>query len=396
MAPMTRALTLLLFFGLSALLSACASPDASLPKVGHVFIIVLENEDYEASFGSDSPAKYLQTLAQKGATLTNYYGIGHASLDNYVAMISGQAPNPATQADCRTYSDFVSKGTASGGQEIGTGCVYPPNVATIANQLEAKGLSWKAYMEDMGNNPNRESATCGHPVIGERDRTQSAEKGDQYAARHNPFVYFHGIIDGAACAHVVNARDLVSDLRNTDTTPNFAFISPNLCNDGHDGGTRGPCVDGAPGGLTSADRYLAEIVPQILAAPAFKQDGLLIITFDEADLDGDYDPVAHTFKFTGGDATACCGELPGPNMDPNTLIFGTVSQGPGILGPGGGRIGAVMLSRFIAPGTVSKKPYNHYSLLRSLEDTFGLTHLGYAGQEGLRPFGADVFTTPGG
>jgi hypothetical protein len=61
-------------------------------------------------------------------------------------------------------------------------------------------------------------------------------------------------------------------------------------------------------------------------------------------------------------------------------------------GPGGGRTGAVLLSRFIKPGTVSKVPYNHYSLLRSVEDVFGLPHLGYAGRAGLASFGRDVFT----
>jgi len=390
-----RSITFMLLVSLAAILPARASFAASVPKVGHVFVIILENEDYEDTFSPNSPAKYLQALGQQGARLDNYYGIGHASLDNYIAMISGQAPNPETQADCLTYTEFASKGTTADSQEIGSGCVYPPNVMTIANQLDAKGLSWKGYMEDMGNDPNRESATCGHPILGERDLSQAAEKGDQYATRHNPFVYFHSIIDGASCAHVVNARAFIQDLQSADTTPNFSFITPNLCNDGHDGGKKRPCVDGEPGGLASADKYLANIVPQILASPAFKQDGLLIITFDEADLDGKYDPVTKTLKM-GGDGTACCGEKPGPNIEPGSKVFGNSNRGPGIVGPGGGRIGAVVVSRFITPGTVSKKPYNHYSLLRSLEDIFGLTHLGYAGQSGLKSFGVDVFTSPGG
>jgi hypothetical protein len=106
-------------------------------------------------------------------------------------------------------------------------------------------------------------------------------------------------------------------------------------------------------------------VPRILASPSFK-DGLLIITFDEAQ---------------AIDASACCSEQPGPN-----------SARPGVIGPGGGRIGAVLLSPFIAPGTVSNVPYNHYSMLRSVEDLFGLTpHLGFAAPEELRTFGSDVF-----
>src|SRR5205085_1812556 len=97
---------------------------------------------------------------------------------------------------------------------VGSGCVYPASVKTIANQLAAKGLTWKAYMEDMGNIPARESATCGHPAIGGADSTQRAVVGDQYAARHNPFVYFHAIIDTPACeANVVALPALADDLR---------------------------------------------------------------------------------------------------------------------------------------------------------------------------------------
>ena len=70
-------------------------------------------------------------------------------------------------------------------------------------------------------------------------------------------------------------------------------------------------------------------------------------------------------------------------------------KGPGVTGPGGGRIGAVLVSPLIKPGTVSKTPYNHYALLKSIEDVFGLAHLGYAGQKGLKSFGRDIFNVDG-
>ncbi|TLY72331.1 MAG: phosphoesterase, partial [Gammaproteobacteria bacterium] len=83
-----------------------ASP-ASLPAVRHVFVILLENQSFGVTFGKHSPAPYLaQTLPAQGALLTHYYGIGHASLDNYVALISGQAPNEQTQLDCPIVSEF--------------------------------------------------------------------------------------------------------------------------------------------------------------------------------------------------------------------------------------------------------------------------------------------------
>lgn len=352
---------------------AASAPLPGLPPVRHVFILVLENQSFGTTFGKNSPAPYLaNNLTSKGALLTNYYGIGHWSLDNYLALISGQAPNSETQADCPTVTNFRLRQPklAANGQALGTGCVYPPIVKTVADQLEAAQLSWRGYMEDMGNNPARESATCGHVPPGAEERTSRATVNDKYAAKHDPFVYFHSIIDDQArCdSHVVNLDKLPADLRSVETTPNYSFITPNLCNDGHDA----KCVDGGLGGFQAIEAFLQKWVPLITSSAAFRKDGLLIITFDESDSVGD------------DAATACCGEqgLPGEE------------QQPGVIGPGGGRIGAVLLSQFIEPGTVSAVPYNHYSMLRYIEDTFGLAHLGYAGQSGLKVFGSDVFTQP--
>jgi len=381
-------------------LHAAQSAARPQPKVGHVFIVMLENEGYADTFGPSSPASYLKQLRRQGAVLPNYYGIGHFSLDNYIALISGQAPNPATGQDCTQFTEFAATGITPDGQAIGSGCVYPTTVATIADQLQAKGLSWKAYMEDMGNDPARESAACAHPPLGAPDNTQGAQVGDQYATRHDPFVYFHSIIDSPACAQqVVNLQALGDDLQSIDTTPNYVFITPNLCNDGHDGGPAGPCVDGAPGGLVSADLFLKRLVPQIVSSPAFRRDGLLIITFDEADIAYDYDAATQSTTIRSADAAACCNEQPGPNIlayRAGAHIARSAINGPGLIGPGGGRIGAVMLSPFIRPGTVSQVPYNHYALLRSVEDMFALPHLGFAGQAGLRTFGTDIFTRPEG
>ncbi len=238
--------------------SADAGPnEVSGASVGHVFVIVLENKDYDVTFGPDSPAPYLsQTLVSQGQLLSQYHGIGHVSLDNYIAMISGQAPNPLTQSDCQTFTDFLPPVPVidGDGQAIGQGCVYPTTVPNLADQLSAAGYRWRAYAEDMGS-------PCRHPALGAVDDTQSAEVGDQYATRHNPFMYFHSVIDdSAACAsHVVDLAALPADL--AASTPEFTFIVPNLCHDGHDE----PCVDGEPGGLASADAFLQQWVPPILA-----------------------------------------------------------------------------------------------------------------------------------
>lgn len=350
--------------------SVFAAP-AGQPPVRHVFVLILENQSYGVTFGKNSPSPYLAgTLRPQGALLRNYYGIGHSSLDNYIALISGQAPNSETQGDCPLVSEFRLSQPAldANGQALGTGCMYPAIVRTLPDQLEAAGLTWKGYMEDMGNDPARESATCAHSPIGSEEKSYVAVAGDKYAARHNPFVYFHGIVDDAQrCqAHVVNLDGLAKDLQSADTTPNYSFITPNLCNDGHDA----QCVDGKPGGFRGIESFLRKWVPLILHSPAYRQDGLLIITFDESDS-------------TGPDAsTACCGEKPLPGAE----------QQPGFNGPGGGKVGAVLLSPFIKPGTTSSVPYNHYSLLRYVEDLFGLEPLGFAGQAALQTFGSDVFT----
>ena len=178
----------------------------------------------------------------------------------------------------------------------------------------------------MGADPTREASECGHPGINSVDNTQKATATDEYATRHDPFVYFHSIIDDTALcdSHVVNLSLLPHDLATAADTPNYVFITPDLCDDGHDS----PCANGQPGGLAQADQFLRQWVPQITSSPAFTQQrGLLIITFDEADT---------------SDTTSCCGEIPGPG-----------SPEPGVNGPGGGDVGAVLLSPCIAPGTVS-------------------------------------------
>lgn len=339
-----------------------ATPAAKLPArppARHVFVINLENKGFDETFGPGSPAPYLaQTLRSKGALLTQYYGTAHNSLPNYLAQISGQGPTIEGQGDCQLYTDFVGAGPVVDGQWVGQGCVYPAAVPTLPGQLRASGRTWKGYLEDMGT-------PCRHPAIGAADDTQQAEADDQYAARHNPFVYFHSIIDSPECQErVVDLSALPADLAKADTTPNFVLITPDLCSDAHDE----PCVDGRPGGLASADAFLRTWVPRILSSPAYKRDGVLIITFDESD-------------GPQSDASACCGEGP----TPNTPL-------PGITGMGGGRVGAVVLSRWVRPGTTSTTAYNHYGLLRTIEDLFGLDHLGYAGATGVDSFGRDVFT----
>jgi hypothetical protein len=353
----------LLAVALLATMGLAVPAGAALPPVKHVWVIVLENTDYNESFGpgSDSPSAghpYLSaTLRAQGQLLSQYYATAHLSNPNYIAMVSGQAPNVQTQADCQVYTDMLPGVVRNDDQAIGQGCVYPASTKTVGDQLAAAGLTWKSYLQDM-------RTPCRHPAANARDDTQTAKPGDQYAARHNPFVYFHSITDTPACAaDDVDLSALDGDLAAAATTPSYSLIVPDLCEDGHDA----PCVDGRPGGLVSADEFLKTWVPKITGSPAYAEGGLLVVTFDEAE--------TH-------DAGACCGEQAG---------FNTPNPGATTWGPGGGLVGTLLISPFVTPGSVNPTPYNHYALLRSVEDMFGLGHLGYAGAAGLRPFGSDVF-----
>lgn len=383
--------------------------------IRHVFIIVLENKNYADTFETSAQDPYLRyTLVPMGALLTQYYGTGHVSLDNYISLISGQAPTKDTADDCLpgligtagNFNDVAQTGWAAQGQVVATGgCIYSTRVKTLIDQMRQVGLSWRGYMEDMGNDPARERATCGHPPLGVgTDLTNAAGApssavplGDAYATRHDPFMYFHSIIDAKSCdTDVVNLTRLPGDLAQVRTTPNLVFITPNLCNDGHDGAGTGAvgttCANGQPGGLTSSDAFLRSWVPRILASPAYRQDGLLIVTFDESSFvtpsvskNPTTGQTTETITYSG---QTCCHQQPGPNLAgtrPGTL---TVVNTPSLVvnlvmqSFGGDRIGAVLVSPFIVPGSTSAKPYNHYSLLRSLEDIFRVGgHLGYAADD---------------
>lgn len=383
-------------------------------NVKHVFVIVLENKTFSNTFGTSTQDPYLQkTLVPEGALLTQYYGTGHVSLDNYISMVSGQAPTPDTDDDCipglssptglGNFNSVEQTGRTSDGQVIATGgCIYAKDIRTLPNQLEEAGLTWKGYMGDMGNDPARESATCGHPAIGiGTDNTNEAEApsaavplGDAYATRHDPFMYFHSIIDSPSCkTHVVNLNKLPADLMDERLTPNYVFITPNLCDDGHDGsGTGAPgttCANGGPGGLTSIDAFLQKWVPQIMDSPAYKKDGLLVITFDESNYGAETVTMNPATKqetidisFTGD---TCCDQQPGPNLSGVRPSVSTLVNTPALVenlifnGYGGDQVGALLLSPFIKPGSTSDIGYNHYSMLRSLEDIYRIReHLGYA------------------
>jgi len=339
--------------------------------IKHVWLIILENKSYDATFTGLNQNSYLwKTLPSQGVELTNYYGTGHFSMDNYISMVSGQAPQQDTQSDCSvadtnigSNASIITSGAnlgqvaslANAAQPSGAnapngtnGCTYPSQAATLFNQLDAAGKTWKGYAQDLGAQAGRDDAVCGGPGTSannpDTDPTQlstpatfpagvtsftGAQANDQYVAKHFPFPWFHSLTGstkadgtttpaltkpaqgGTDCdaAHIANldnaSSGLFHDLQKSSTTPAFSWISPNNCSDAHDAVCKGNNLSGAfdakgapiyqpgtpnpqamspknyTGGLYASDLFLEYYIPMIEKSPAFKDGGLIDITFDE-------------------------------------------------------------------------------------------------------------------
>ena len=336
--------------------------------IKHVWLIILENKSYDATFTGLNQNSYLwKTLPSQGTLLTNYYGTGHFSMDNYLSLVSGQAPEPDTQSDCSvknfdlgTNADIVGKGKnrgqvsspANASQPSGAnaanglnGCTYPRDTATLFNQLDAAGQTWKGYAQDLHNQAGREDGACGGPGSAANNPTTNptsmtgpfapgvltytgAQPNDQYVAKHFPFAWFHSMTGtqttsgstvpalttpvggGTDCdaKHIANLDDpaggLYRDLQKESRTPTFSWITPDNCSDAHDAVCKGNNLSGSfdsagrpvyqsppnpqsttpknfTGGLYAADLFLEYYIPMIEKSAAFKDGGLIDITFDE-------------------------------------------------------------------------------------------------------------------
>jgi phosphatidylinositol-3-phosphatase len=248
------------------------SPGTNPPA--HVFVIVMENRSADQAIKGG----YTSQLAARYSYTSNYHGVSHPSLPNYLAMTSGSTWGIS--------DDGFHKLPAGG----------------LGAQLTAAGVSWRAYMEGMNNG----CLNSGYP----------------YALKHNPFAYY-----GAGCGpQVVPFTSFASDM--SGAVPSFVWITPDLCHDGHDCST------------AAADGWLARTVPVILVTDAWKQGGVLFITWDE------------------GEDSA------------NSVLTVVIRPHP--------------------QAHVSRRLYNHYSLLATMEDELGVARLGAAAR--AQPM-TDLMTT---
>jgi hypothetical protein len=228
---------------------------SGVPLFSHVFLIVMENTSYETLAGSDR-TPYLHGLAEDWATSSDYHGIDHPSLSNYLAMTAGTTFGVSCDCqpvggDCNALSCNALVGTCGCGQAA----------ENVADQIEAAGLGWRAYGEGMGDACN-------------------VEKHGDYAPKHVPFLYYDSVRgDGDRCAaHVVDYGAFAGDLAAGPAS--FVFIAPNLVNDMHD-----PILAGEQN-REHGDAWLAEHLPRILESDAFADGGVVIIAWDEDDLSG--------------------------------------------------------------------------------------------------------------
>lgn len=244
-----------------------------VPDYDHIAMIVMENETHTSIIGN-SNAPFINFLAKQNVSADNYMALTNPSLPNYLALIGGDTFGVTT--DC-------------------SNCYQ--SAENLVDRLEGKHLSWKAYMESM---PTSCYTQIDYP----------------YAVKHNPFIYFDDIrTNSIRCLNVVPYDQLSKDLQSADTTPNFIWITPNMCHDMHD------CS------IKQGDNWLSREVPKLLNSPAFKtQKSLLILTWDEG----------------------------------NTA---------------NNRIPTILAGSDVKTATTSAVLYNHYSLLKTIETAWNLAPL---------------------
>lgn len=256
-----------------------------LPAWKHIFVIVLENKSIDQVFGN-TQASYLNSLAQQYGRAAYSYGTRHPSLPNYLALLGGDTFGITSNCtDCT---------------------VNQPN---LIDQLELAGISWTAYMEAM-------PSSC---FLGDAPPL--------YRQKHNPFIYFDSIRSNPKrCNKIVPFTQFATDIQGT-SMPNFVWITPNMCHNAHD------CD------LDVMDTWLHTWVPTILQSPAWRDNGVLFVTFDEGAVQ---------------DQSGCCEYA------------------------AGGRIVTLVIAPMGKPAYSSTVAYDHYSILRTIETAWGLPLLGKA------------------
>jgi hypothetical protein len=284
------------------------TPTPAPPSIKHLWVVALTGHTMDEALADPSPMPYLSgTLRPKGLLLSGYKPALPGGLANLIAMMSGQRPTAQQRGNCPAYNDVDLQAR--------TGCVFAKDVDTLPGQLTAVGKTWRAYVED--SDAGQPPDTCRHPAPGGPLEPVMAR---------NPFLFFHSIVDTPDCAaNTAGMSRLLPDTDDADSAPSLSLVIPNGCHDGADQ----PCMPGAPAGATAADAWLKEQLDPLLASKAYKDDGMVVVTFD-----------------TGPDFTK--------------------------------PLGALVLSDIVDAGATDDQDYRPANLLRTFEDLFALDPLGRA------------------
>jgi hypothetical protein len=284
------------------------TPAQAQATLKHVWIVALTGHTMDEALADPSPMPYLSaTLRPKGLLLSGYKPALPGGLANLIALVSGQRPTAEQRGGCPAYNDVDLQAR--------TGCVFAKDVETLPGQLTAAGKTWRAYVED--SDAGQPPDTCRHPAPGGPLEPVMAR---------NPYLFFHAIVGSPDCAaNTAGTSRLVPDTEDAESAPTLSLVIPDACHDGADQ----PCAEGAPAGLGAADAWLKQQLDPLLASKAYKDDGLVVLTFD-----------------TGPDATK--------------------------------PLGALLISDAVEAGATDDGDYRPANLLRTLEDGFALDALGRA------------------
>ncbi len=338
---------------LAALSFAAGAQASEVAPYDHILVIIAENKNYEQIIGSAN-APRLNALAKEFGLATNFYGEVHPSQANYIAMLGGDTFGIHDDDAWFCKPAMVS---AVCPFAINPGYVaHSVQARSLMDQLAAAKLSWKGYFEDLpaaGSlaifNPSPEAPDPNRPTF-------------LYAAKHNAFVVFENVRNDPALAEkIVPLTQLRADLA-ASALPNYTHIVLNQCNEMHglyagEPSTPADCVlDGRKPETVEAlirrgDKAIGGIVDEIMAAPAWasSKNIAIVITWDED-------------STNSAGRQGCCGS------DPRLIA-----------NFGGGHIPTIVVTNHGPRHVEDATPYNHYSLLRTAEEAFGIgEHLGFA------------------
>jgi hypothetical protein len=310
------ATTLVLAFMIPQIVTKVAH---AAPTFSHIYEIMMENTNYEDIIGNTVDAPYINSLANTYSFAANYYGVTHNSQPNYVASIAGDYFGLHADDPTKTF-----------------------DVQNIVDQLESKGLTWATYQQ-------------GLPSVGSTVNQNPATGSGLYVKKHNPFMLMTDILNNATRLQNVKPLDSLATDLNSGQAPNYAFIVPDQCHDMHGVGNGAPYGDPScsyPPNfvlnhylIQQGDAAIKSLVTTIMSSKAWTPDSVIAITWDENESSG-----ATNATRGYASATGCCGSP---------------------TGDGGGRVPFIFVTSNPLH-TVSLRPYNHYSLLRTIEDNWGL------------------------